>query len=88
MAEPVDATDLSHALSAPAETRDVELPKFGGTCEMAIPSQARTENPGREGVETRRAAPKAGGQGEGIVQTTNARLAAAKAEVCMKIRWE
>ena len=59
MAEPVDATDLSHALSAPAETRDVELPKFGGTCEMAIPSQARTENLDREGVETRRAAPKA-----------------------------
>jgi len=38
---------------------------------MAIPSQARTENFGREGVETRRAAPVAKGRGEGIVQTTN-----------------
>jgi hypothetical protein len=41
VAEPVDATDLGHALSAPAETRDVELPKLGEPCEMAIPSQAR-----------------------------------------------
>ena len=50
---------------------------------MAIPSQALE----REGVETRRAAPKAKGQGEGIVQTTNASWAAAKAVAGKKIRW-
>jgi hypothetical protein len=43
---------------------------------MAIPSQARRSNDQREGVETRRAAPKANAKvreryGEGIVQTTN-----------------
>src|SRR3989304_8526787 len=44
-----------------------------GKPEMAIPSQAWTaDNAGREGVETRRAAPTARRQGEGIVQTTNA----------------
>ncbi len=42
-------------MSAPEETPDVELLKFGETFRMAIPSQARQ----REGVETRRAAPKA-----------------------------
>jgi len=42
-------------LSALAETPDVELLKVGETCQMAIPSQA----PQGEGVETRRAAPKA-----------------------------
>ena len=42
---------------------------------------------GREGVETRRAAPKAFGQGEGIVQTTNpASSGAAKAVAGKKIR--
>ena len=42
---------------------------------------------GREGVETRRAAPKAFGQGEGIVQTTNpASSGAAKAAAGTKIR--
>jgi hypothetical protein len=56
---------------------------------MAIPSQARK----REGVETRRAAPKAQGQGEGIVQTPNrsgvsqAPRRAAKAVAGTKIRW-
>jgi hypothetical protein len=50
----VDATDLAN-LSALRETGDVELLKFGETFNMAIPSQARK----REGVETRRAAPKA-----------------------------
>ena len=57
---------------------------------MAIPSQARQ----REGVETRRAAPKAECYGEGIVQTTNPpsasvprRGGAAKAVEGMKIRW-
>lgn len=42
---------------------------------------------GREGVETRRAAPKAFGQGEGIVQTTNpASSGVAKAAAGKKIR--
>lgn len=42
---------------------------------------------GREGVETRRAAPKAFSQGEGIVQTTNpASSGAAKAAAGKKIR--
>jgi hypothetical protein len=31
---------ISADLSACGETRDAELPKFGGTCQMAIPSQA------------------------------------------------
>ncbi|MBI1273314.1 MAG: hypothetical protein GC131_04430 [Alphaproteobacteria bacterium] len=44
---------LDSTLSAPRETGDAELLKFGETCHMAIPSQARK----REGVETRRAAP-------------------------------
>ncbi|RSB81110.1 hypothetical protein EFD55_10950 [Rhizobium pisi] len=46
---------LKTKLSAPAETPAVELLKVGETCQMAIPSQA----PSGEGVETRRAAPKA-----------------------------
>ena len=79
--EMVDARDLSgmrawrngrrnglEDLSALAGNPDVELLKFGEPCQMAIPSQAR-----REGVETRRAAPKAQRYGEGIVQTTNAK---------------
>ena len=49
---------------------------------MAIPSQATLSDV--EGVETRRAAPKASCYGEGIVQTTNA-LAAVKTVVGMKI---
>lgn len=56
------------------ETGDAELLKVGETFSMAIPSQARPDN-GREGVETRRAAPKPPdadpGHGEGIVQTPN-----------------
>ena len=51
------APDLSANLSARRETGDAELLKFGEPCNMAIPSQARSGN-GREGVETRRAAPK------------------------------
>ena len=51
-------TGLNRDLSARRETGDAELLKFGETCEMAIPSQARTEHSEREGVETRRAAPK------------------------------
>jgi hypothetical protein len=50
------APDLSEDLSARRETGDAELLKVGEPCEMAIPSQARPES-GREGVETRRAAP-------------------------------
>ena len=85
MAESVDAPDLDDNLSARRETGDVELLKFGEPCKMAIPSQARR----REGVETRRAAPKLrfAGNGEGIVQTTNAHRAAAKVVVGKKIRW-
>jgi hypothetical protein len=51
------APDLSENLSARRETGDAELLKFGEPCNMAIPSQAQPEN-GREGVETRRAAPE------------------------------
>ena len=59
-------TGLNRNLSARRETGDAELLKFGETCEMAIPSQARTDGmfymqsmfSEREGVETRRAAPK------------------------------
>jgi hypothetical protein len=43
-------------LSARRETGGAELLKVGEPCNMAIPSQARPET-GREGVETRRAAP-------------------------------
>ena len=50
------APDLSANLSARRETGGAELLKVGEPCEMAIPSQARSES-GREGVETRRAAP-------------------------------
>ena len=76
MAKLVDATDLSGDLSALQETGDAELLKVGETSQVAIPSQARRTNVRREGVETRRAAPKANAspgerQGEGIVQTTN-----------------
>ena len=42
VAESVDATDLIN-LSAPRETADAELLKFGEPCEMAIPSQARPQ---------------------------------------------
>jgi hypothetical protein len=73
VAESADASDLSVNLSARRETGDAELLKVGEPCNMAIPSQARPEN-GREGVETRRAAPNTRakfGHGEGIVQTPN-----------------
>src|SRR5438552_6351291 len=50
---------LEENLSARPETGDAELPKFGETSHMAIPSQARSQ-PNREGVETRRAAPNPG----------------------------
>jgi hypothetical protein len=60
VAKSADASDLNENLSARRETGDVELLKVGETCEMAIPSQARTDDGSRrEGVETRRAAPKA-----------------------------
>src|SRR5947208_15724041 len=64
---------LEGNLSARRETGDAELPKFGESSHMAIPSQARPEPSSREGVETRRAAPNPGsaGHGEGIVQTAN-----------------
>jgi hypothetical protein len=60
VAKSADASDLNENLSARRETGDVELLKVGETCEMAIPSQARKDDGSRrEGVETRRAAPKA-----------------------------
>jgi hypothetical protein len=66
---------LEKNLSARRETGDAELLKVGETSltYVAIPSQARREI-SREGVETRRAAPKPRdrpGEGEGIVQTAN-----------------
>ena len=81
-------TGLKVTLSAHRETSGVELLKVGGTCHMAIPSQARR----REGVETRRAAPTAKRYGEGIVQTTNRPAHAAhgpggESRGGMKIRW-
>ncbi len=42
-----DASDLSENLSARRETGDAELLKFGEPCNMAIPSQARTETAGK-----------------------------------------
>ena len=81
-------------LSAPRETEDAELLKFGETSsQVAIPSQALRLNGRREGVETRRAAPKARTRyGEGIVQTTNSSRRervdeAAQAVAGTKIRW-
>jgi hypothetical protein len=60
VAKSADASDLIQNLSARRETGDAELLKFGETYKTAIPSQARTEDMfRREGVETRRAAPKA-----------------------------
>jgi len=60
VAESADASDLIDNLSARRETGDAELLKFGEPCEMAIPSQALTDDMfRREGVETRRAAPTA-----------------------------
>lgn len=50
---------------------DVELVKFGEGFNLLIPSQAPLANSEREGVETRRQAPKTERYGEGIVQTTN-----------------
>ncbi len=50
---------LERNLSALRETGDVELPKVGEPSQVAIPSQARRTNLRREGVETRRGAPKA-----------------------------
>ena len=60
---------------------------------VATPSQAPRPDGRREGVETRRAAPKARTRyGEGIVQTTNSSTReradeAAQAVAGMKIRW-
>jgi len=44
VAESADASDLDENLSARRETGDVELLKVGETSQMAIPSQARTDN--------------------------------------------
>ena len=52
-------------MSAWRETADVELLKFGETFHMAIPSQARRDGFLWEGVETRRAAPKANAKVKG-----------------------
>lgn len=47
VAESADASDLSENLSARRETGDAELLKVGEPCNVAIPSQARLERPGR-----------------------------------------
>jgi hypothetical protein len=61
------------------ETGGVELLKVGETLNG---NPEPSPEAFREGVETRRAAPKPHmGNGEGIVQTTNSRSEAAKAEV-------
>ena len=65
---------LIENLSALLETVGVELVKFGKRFKMPIPSQALLANSEREGVETRRRAPKIERYGEGIVQTTNRKL--------------
>ena len=60
--------------SARVETPGVEPLKFGESWDTR-PCRSRAKpGPGWEGVETRRAAPKPQGHGEGIVQTTNARI--------------
>jgi hypothetical protein len=59
VAKLVDATDLNANLSALRETGDVELLKVGEPSKVAIPSQAGRLFAASEGVETRRAAPKA-----------------------------
>ncbi len=58
VAKLVDATDLEQIECSEGETRGVEPLKVGEPFQLAIPSQARLRR--REGVETRRAAPKAG----------------------------
>ena len=68
-------------MSALGETPGAELLKVGETF-TGNPEPSPRQG---EGVETRRAAPTADKrQGEGIVQTTNAGWAAAKAEVVRK----
>jgi len=47
VAESADASDLSANLNARRETGDAELLKFGESCNMAIPSQARPETAGK-----------------------------------------
>ena len=74
VAESADASDLGANLSARRETGDAELLKVGeASWYVVIPSQS-WHYLRREGVETRRAAPKlriVPEEGEGIVQTTN-----------------
>jgi hypothetical protein len=52
-----DAEDLNANLSARRETGDAELLKFGETCN-GNPEPSPAKKSSREGVETRRAAPK------------------------------
>ena len=67
----VDATDLKRLECSPGNRR-CRTAQIRGNPSGAIPSQAPRPNRRREGVETRRAAPKARTRyGEGIVQTTN-----------------
>ena len=78
-----DAADLNN-LSAHRETGGVELLKVGETFNgNPEPSPEAL----REGVETRRAAPKPHmGNGEGIVQTTNPHWRGGESRSGMKIR--
>ncbi len=76
-----DTADL-RKLSARRETGGVELLKVGGTLKGNPEPSPKVF---REGVETRRAAPKPlARNGEGIVQTTNSHSEAAKVEVARK----
>ncbi len=71
-------------LSARRETDDAELLKVGETGHRQSRAKPFTRG---EGVETRRAAPKARTRnGEGIVQTTNAHLGGGESRSGMKIR--
>ena len=76
---------LDRNLSALPGNRRCRTAQIRGNLSNGNPEPSPAD--GREGVETRRAAPKAFGQGEGIVQTTNPALpGAAKAAAGTKIR--
>lgn len=89
VAKSVDATDLNQ-LECSSGNRRCRTAQIRGNLLRGNPEPS----PGNgEGVETRRAAPKAAGYGEGIVQTTNLfgrrgrQGRAAKAVEGMKIRF-
>ena len=82
---------LKRKLECSPGNRRCRTAQIRGTLENGDPEPSPVRN-GREGVETRRAAPKPGaksGHGEGIVQTPNPgkTAGAAKAVEGKKIRW-